>query len=619
MTSGALAIVLAVTLAGCGGVDVPGSLGLGRIALPPDQDSQPIDEQPPAFVVPRLSDDAMERAVQAGLARSDDETWRMIQGCLTPGRSQIEEMLEQRQGQRRPGAQPDPAQFTFRSASLDPRLGRARVLKQQGLLDASYVLLVDVLCEYTDASSKSTVLAEMVSNREEAGDLETAVWFVEGWLRADEATLSSSQSITRQQRRRAVQGRLGALMGGGLSAEMARTMERQAREMRARMLLPAATSYARLGDRRPGPGQARRGAGDDGIEPAPAAGGRRTPATCTTCWPRRRCGSAICRPLNALGPKETGGVTGPAPIPRSPRSPSCTPSSATTTRPGAWPRPRWPKPPAGRWSLVPARGADPSDRMGADLERAGNRLAAAAAVETAETALVEVAVARRRRRGGAAPSRGVRRRARAALARPAGPDDGDAALLQQHGGFASALRLGQCPAAGDRLQGASATGVALRTGARAGRPAARGRGVAAGRGRHHREPARSHSFRGPRGLLRSPHQPLRRAGRQPARAAADRRHRHAAGGVPRPVPGRGRLPLRGGGAGAPAERADRAGVRRRRRARPAARRPGARAHAADRRGGRAAPRRALRRLGGLRGLPELRGDAAPEPSPTTRR
>jgi len=39
-------------------------------------------------------------------------------------------------------------------------------------------------------------------------------------------------------------------------------------------------------------------------------------------------------------------------------------------------------------------GAEPIDRMTAELERVGNRLAAAAAVETADTALVEVAVAR---------------------------------------------------------------------------------------------------------------------------------------------------------------------------------------------------------------------------------
>ena len=48
---------------------------------------------------------------------------------------------------------------------------------------------------------------------------------------------------------------------------------------------------------------------------------------------------------------------------------------------------------AAGWSMEPrpARGSDPSDRMGADLERAGNRMAAAATVETADTALVEVA------------------------------------------------------------------------------------------------------------------------------------------------------------------------------------------------------------------------------------
>ena len=106
---------------------------------------------------------------------------------------------------------PIAGQLAFRSASLDPRLGRARVLKQQGLLDASYVLLVDVLCEYTDASSKSTVLSEMVGNREEAGDLETAVWFVEGWIRADEASLRSQQSIARQQ-----QAQIQSAQGGSV-------------------------------------------------------------------------------------------------------------------------------------------------------------------------------------------------------------------------------------------------------------------------------------------------------------------------------------------------------------------------------------------------------------------
>ena len=51
---------------------------------------------------------------------------------------------------------------------------------------------------------------------------------------------------------------------------------------------------------------------------------------------------------------------------------------------------------AAGWSMEPRRDrrADPTDRMDADLERAGNRMAAAATVEIADTALVEVAVAR---------------------------------------------------------------------------------------------------------------------------------------------------------------------------------------------------------------------------------
>jgi hypothetical protein len=48
----------------------------------------------------------MDRAVQAGLARSDDETWRLIEGCLTPGPSPLEQMLERaRDLRRRPGGE----------------------------------------------------------------------------------------------------------------------------------------------------------------------------------------------------------------------------------------------------------------------------------------------------------------------------------------------------------------------------------------------------------------------------------------------------------------------------------------------------------------------------------
>ena len=194
----------------------------------------------------------MERAVQAGLARSEDETWRMVERCLVPQRSQIEQMLEGLQDARRTpggGAGVNPL-GAMRSANLDPRLGRARVLKQQGLLDAAYILLVDVLCEYTDASSKSTVLMELVGNREEAGDPESAVWFVQAWIRADETGLKSQEAFAQQQQARmgAGQGRLGALMGGAQTAEVTRIMQRQARDMRVQMLMPVATSYARLGD-----------------------------------------------------------------------------------------------------------------------------------------------------------------------------------------------------------------------------------------------------------------------------------------------------------------------------------------------------------------------------------
>src|SRR5262245_18120318 len=129
------------------------------------------------FTPPTISDEAKERAVQAGLARSEDATWRRIEGCLTPAPLAV-------------GGNPFAG---MRMGALDPRLSRARILKQQRLLDAAYVLLVDVLCEYPDSYSKSTVLLEMVSNREETGDFEAAVWFVEAWMRADGGSLTGAQ------------------------------------------------------------------------------------------------------------------------------------------------------------------------------------------------------------------------------------------------------------------------------------------------------------------------------------------------------------------------------------------------------------------------------------------
>src|SRR5262245_19515259 len=188
------------------------------------------------FTPPTISDEAKERAVQAGLARSEDETWRRIEGCLTPA-------------PLAPGGNPLAG---MRMGALDPRLSRARILKQQGLLDAAYVLLVDVLCEYPDSYSKSTVLLEIVSNREETGDFESAVWFVEAWSRADESSVTGQQEFARPQAARfqsAQRGMLGSLMSGQQSAQLTQLMQQSGRDMRLRLLLPAATSYARLGDR----------------------------------------------------------------------------------------------------------------------------------------------------------------------------------------------------------------------------------------------------------------------------------------------------------------------------------------------------------------------------------
>ncbi len=386
-------MAIATAVAGCGLAGVP-RMGLGAGGPHPAIEAPDTDTPvTPTFKAPVISDEAMERAVQAGLARSDEQTWRKVESCLTPTGSQLEQMLEQLQSQRGRGAPPDVSQLTFRSASLDPRLGRARVLKQQGLLDASYVLLVDVLCEYTDASSKSIVLTELIGNREEAGDLETAVWFVEGWIRADEATLGSQQVMARRQQAQmqSASGRLGSLMAGGFSADMARTMEQQAREMRARVLLPAATSYARLGDvdrarqklaeaqavmasTPPDSGRAAdhlyymlaeaavRSGDLPAAQRAYAEGERRRDRT----QPDPSAGS-LALVYAELGHHDEARRLAEAIVAE-----------------------------AAGWSMEPRRDrrADPTDRVDADLERAGNRMAAAATVEIADTALVEVAVAR---------------------------------------------------------------------------------------------------------------------------------------------------------------------------------------------------------------------------------
>jgi CHAT domain-containing protein len=385
---------LAIALAGCGLVGIPG-LGPG-MSRPAPIEVPDASEMPPTLIAPVISDEAMERAVQAGLARSDEDTSRMVERCLEPTRSQIEQMLEGLQDAQRSGGRVDVNQLgAFRSASLDPRLGRARVLKQQGLLDAAYVLLVDVLCEYTDAGSKSTVLMELVSNREEAGDSESAVWFVEGWIRADEANLTSQQAIAGQQQARiqSAQGRLGSLMSGRgpQMAEANRLMQRQALDMQVRMLLPVATSYARLGDldrarEKLAEAQALMAAGGGDVgdtghlhymlaEAAARVGD--LPAA------QRAYAEAERRRRDRARPDPSGASLAMVLAELGDHADARRIAEATLAE-------------ARGWSMEPRPGSEragATERIEVDAERAGNQLAAAAAIETALTALVEVSVA----------------------------------------------------------------------------------------------------------------------------------------------------------------------------------------------------------------------------------
>jgi tetratricopeptide (TPR) repeat protein len=388
-------VLVALAAAGCGLVGVSG-LGIGRPPMPEYPDT-PIAQ--PTLVVPPVSDEAMERAVEVGLARSDEETWRLVQRCLTPTRSQAEQMMEALADMRRQGAGGAAVNPLggVRVAGLDPRFGRARLLKQQGLLDAAYVLLIDVLCEYADATSKSTVLTELVSNREEAGDPESAVWFVEGWTRADEASLTSQEAIARQQQARlqSAQGRLGSLMGGAQTAEVGRVMRQHARDTRMRMLLPVAISYARLGDldrarQKIAEAQALMagGAGTGGdvedaghlyfmlAEAAARVGDMPAAQRAYAEAERRRrardrpdpSGASLAFVLAELGQHAEARRLAEATIAE-----------------------------AAGWSMEPRPGVEreaETERIDKDMERVSNRLAAAAALETAHTTLAEVSVAR---------------------------------------------------------------------------------------------------------------------------------------------------------------------------------------------------------------------------------
>lgn len=71
------------------------------------------------------------------------------------------------------------------NVQIDQRWSRAYLLQQQGLVDAAYAIFVNLLCEWPDAWSKSSILTFLSMNREAAGDLEAAIWFYEKNLDAE--------------------------------------------------------------------------------------------------------------------------------------------------------------------------------------------------------------------------------------------------------------------------------------------------------------------------------------------------------------------------------------------------------------------------------------------------
>ena len=180
---------------------------------------------------------------------------------------------------------------------------------------------------------------------------------------------------------------------GGFSAEMARTMERQAREMRARMLLPAATSYARLGDVDRARGKLAEAQAVMGS--SPAGGGREEDSGHLYYM----LAEAAVR-VGDLPAAQRAYAEGERRRDRTRPDPSAASLSLVYAELGHHDEARRlaeaTVAEAAGWSMEPRpdRGADPSDRMGRRSGARRQSLAAAATVEIADTALVEVAVAR---------------------------------------------------------------------------------------------------------------------------------------------------------------------------------------------------------------------------------
>jgi CHAT domain-containing protein len=96
-------------------------------------------------------------------------------------------------------------------------------------------MLLAVLCEWQDASSKIQILEALMRNRENAGDLEGAVWFGEKHLAAEKYRFSFLSRLAQK-----------SAKGKG---EELKAMERVTSDLGIFSLLKVAEWYARLGDR----------------------------------------------------------------------------------------------------------------------------------------------------------------------------------------------------------------------------------------------------------------------------------------------------------------------------------------------------------------------------------
>lgn len=163
----ALICVLGILAAGCGGFNPS-----PRIASPPSMAPMPgmpflpgAVPPPPRSVRPGDAPGLAARTMDSGSraeACGEANRGRARDLGSASGRRRAEEVL-QRQGAM---------------LASNSRLSRARLLQQQGLIDAAYELLVDQLCDPGESDAIG-VLEALAENRERAGDLERAIRFQE--------------------------------------------------------------------------------------------------------------------------------------------------------------------------------------------------------------------------------------------------------------------------------------------------------------------------------------------------------------------------------------------------------------------------------------------------------